>query len=336
MLIKDYDYFIPKEQIAKFPIKPKIDAKLLVFNRKKNLITHTIFKYFLDFIPKETSIIINNTKVIKARIFGYKNTGGKVECLINRALLNSEYLVFIKGRVKVKTKISFKDGLEAVVIKLNSDSSRVVKFSLNSQDIVFKELIKVLDNIGHVPIPPYLERADRFEDIKDYQTEFAKYFGAVASPTASLHFSKESFEKMKNLYSVYELTLHIGAGTFQPIKTENIENHIMHSEFFNIPFETKNIIDSSNEILAIGTTVTRAIEHYIRTNIIEGESDLFLNINNIPKRVNYLLTNFHLPKSTLIMLVSSFIGQKKTLEIYKEAIKKKYRFFSYGDAMLII
>lgn len=336
MLIQDYDYFLPKNQIAKFPIYPKENAKLLVFNRKENLITHTIFKYFLDFIPLNTSIIINNTKVIKARIFGNKTTLGKIELLINRALGNNLYSVFIKGKVKIGTKILFENNLEATVIKLNIDGSRIIKLSQNNRDISFEELVNILDKIGHIPIPPYMEREDNIEDIKDYQTEFAKYVGAVASPTASLHFSKEHFQKMKNLYSVSELTLHIGAGTFKPVQVENMRDHIMHSEIFNIPIETEKIINSSNKILAIGTTVTRTIENYIRTKNINGDCGLFLNIENKPKRVNHLLTNFHLPKSTLIMLVSSFINQKKVLEIYKEAIKKNYRFFSYGDAMLII
>lgn len=336
MILQDYNYYIPKSQIAKFPIEPKENAKLLVFNREKNIITHTIFKYLLDFIPLDTSIIINNTKVIKARIFGYKITGGKIELLINRALSNNIYSVFIKGKVKIGTKLLFEKNLEATVIKLKSDGSRVVIFLQNNRNILFEELVQILNEIGHIPIPPYMGREDNLKDIKDYQTEFAKYIGAVASPTASLHFSKNSFNEMKKKYSVSELTLHIGAGTFKPIKVDNIKEHIMHSEIFNIPEETEKIINTSKKILAIGTTVTRTIEHYIRTKQNNGESSLFLNMENKPKRVNHLLTNFHLPKSTLIMLVSSFINQKKVLEIYEEAIQKNYRFFSYGDGMLIL
>jgi len=181
-----------------------------------------------------------------------------------------------------------------------------------------------------------MQREDKKSDSIDYQSIFAKEAGAVASPTASLHFTKELFEKLKKRHRVYNITLHIGAGTFQPVKSKNILEHKMHSEYFSIPKETKEVLESKNKILAVGTTVTRTVEHFARVKETKGECNLFLNPKNRPIRVDYLLTNFHLPKSTLIMLVSSFIGREKTLEIYKEAVDKNYRFFSYGDAMLIV
>lgn len=181
-----------------------------------------------------------------------------------------------------------------------------------------------------------MNREDEQQDNEDYQTLFAKNYGAVAAPTASLHFTKELLENIKNKYLVNYLTLHVGAGTFKPVDAEDILSHPMHSEYFEIGIEAKKALDEATKTLAVGTTVTRTIEYYARTNKIQGECDLFLNPHNKPIKVDYLLTNFHLPKSTLIMLIASFVGLEKTLEIYNEAIEQKYRFYSYGDGMLII
>jgi S-adenosylmethionine:tRNA ribosyltransferase-isomerase len=336
LLTNSYDYELPAHLIAQYPIKPQDMAKLLVYNRKTDTITHTIFKNLLEFIPKEYHIFINDTKVIKARIFGKKSSGGKIELLFNKPLGTNSYLVMIRGKVKEGTKLYFDNDLIAQVIKLNSDGSRVVKFLYKDKEILFEELISILNEIGHIPLPPYMNRADTKEDERDYQTLFAKKVGAVASPTASLHFTPQLFEKLKENYPIHKITLHVGAGTFKPVEVENILNHPIHSEYFEIPNNSMEILNSNKKILAIGTTVTRTIEYFIRTQKSNGECDLFLNPANPPQRVNALLTNFHLPKSTLIMLVSSFIGREKTLEIYHEAIDKEYRFFSYGDAMLII
>lgn len=336
LLVKNYDYELPEELIAKYPVTPRDRAKLLVYDRKKDKIIHTVFKNILDFTEK-SHFIFNNTKVIKARIFGKKETGGKVELLLNRPY-DDKYLVYIRGKVKLGTKLYFDKGLEAEVVELLPDGSRVVSFKLRMENgewrnLEFLELVKILEEIGHVPLPPYIKRNDEKIDEVEYQTVFAKKEGAVAAPTASLHFTKELLDKIKNKHY---LTLHVGAGTFKPVEVENINEHIMHSEFFEIPKSTAEILDSDTEIVAVGTTVTRTVEYYAREKKLQGECDLFLNPLNPPIRVNHLLTNFHLPKSTLIMLVASFIGRKKTLEIYEEAIKNKYRFYSYGDAMLIL
>ena len=335
-LVNSYDYFLPPELIAKYPITPRDEAKLLIYDRKKDKIVHTIFKNIVDFVG-DKHFIFNNTKVIKARVFGVKETGGKIELLLNRPYAD-KYLVYIRGKVKKGTKLFFDKGLVAEVVELLPDGSRVVEFKLKIENGKWKipeflELVKILEEIGHIPLPPYIKRNDEKIDEIEYQSVFAKKEGAVAAPTASLHFTKELLEKIKNKHY---LTLHVGAGTFKPVEVENINEHIMHSEFFEIPKETAKILDSNKEIVAVGTTVTRTIEYYARTKKLKGECDLFLNPFNKPIRVNHLLTNFHLPKSTLIMLVASFIGRVKTLEIYKEAIDKKYRFYSYGDAMLII
>ena len=331
-----YDYDLPKELIATKPVSPADSARLLVYNRTTDTITHTTFKSLMDVLPENISIFLNDTKVIKARIFGTKESGGKIELLLNKPLFMDRYLVMIRGKVKVGTKLSFDENLKAEVIEVNEDGSRVVKFFKDEKNIDFLELVELLNKIGHLPLPPYMNREDEKEDEKNYQTLFAKNYGAVAAPTASLHFTPELLEKINDKYEVNYLTLHVGAGTFKPVDAEEILNHPMHSEYFEIGIEAKKALDKAQKVLAVGTTVTRTVEYYARTNKIQGECDLFLNPANQPIKVDHLLTNFHLPKSTLIMLIASFVGLEKTLEIYHEAIKEKYRFYSYGDGMLII
>ena len=331
-----YDYNLPKELIATHPVSPADSARLLVYNRSTNKITHTTFKHLMDFLPQNLSIFLNDTKVIKARIFGTKETGGKIELLLNKPLFMDRYLVMIGGKVRVGTKLFFDEDLNAEVLEVNDDGSRVVKFFQNDKKLDFLELVEILNKIGHLPLPPYMNREDEKKDEQDYQTLFAKNYGAVAAPTASLHFTSELLEKINSKYDVNYLTLHVGAGTFKPVDVDDILNHPMHSEYFEIGIDAKKALDKAQKVLAVGTTVTRTVEYYARTNKIQGECDLFLNPANQPIKVDYLLTNFHLPKSTLIMLIASFVGLEKTLEIYHEAIKEKYRFYSYGDGMLII
>jgi S-adenosylmethionine:tRNA ribosyltransferase-isomerase len=308
----------------------------LVYNRQNDTITHTTFKHLLEYLPSDISIFLNDTKVIKARIFGQKESGGKVELLFNKPLFMNRYLVMIRGKVKVGTKLSFQENLIAEILEVNEDGSRVVNFYQNGKKLDFLALVDILNKIGHLPLPPYMNREDEEKDNKDYQTLFAKNYGAVAAPTASLHFTEELLEDLNKKFNVDYLTLHVGAGTFKPVDAEDILSHPMHSEYFEIGIDAKKSIDNAKKVLAVGTTVTRTIEYYARTNKIQGECDLFLNPANKPIKVDYLLTNFHLPKSTLIMLIASFMGLEKTLEVYNEAIKEKYRFYSYGDGMLII
>ena len=332
-----YDYFLPKELIASKPVHPADSAKLLVYDRKNDTITHTTFKHLLDFLPKDLNIYLNDTKVIKARIYGKKESGGKTELLFNKPLFMNRYQVMIKGKVQVGTKLYFEKNLIAQVTELNNeDGTRVVKFFQNEKQLEFTQLIEILNEIGHLPLPHYMNREDEKEDEKDYQTLFAKKYGAVAAPTASLHFTDELLRKLYEKHNVNYLTLHVGAGTFKPVDATDILEHPMHSEYFEIPEESLSALKKENKTLAVGTTVTRTVEYFARTNKIQGECDLFLNPANKPIKVDHLLTNFHLPKSTLIMLIASFVGLEKTLEIYETAVKEKYRFFSYGDGMLII
>jgi S-adenosylmethionine:tRNA ribosyltransferase-isomerase len=336
LLTSSYDYDLPQNLIATTPVYPRDSAKLLVYDRASDSITHTTFNKLLEFVPSDCDIFLNDTKVIKARIFGTKQSGGKIELLLNKPISQYEYLVLIRGKVKIGTVLEFDNSLSAKVTKLNSDGSRVVEFYHNSLPLEFDKLVVLLEEIGHIPLPPYMQRDDNSQDSIDYQTLFASKVGAVAAPTASLHFTPNLLAKLKAKHQTHTLTLHVGAGTFKPVEVEYILKHPMHSEYFEIPKSAAKILDSNKKILAIGTTVTRTIEYYAREHKLNGECDLFLNPNNPPIRVNHLLTNFHLPKSTLIMLVSSFIGREKTLALYQEAIKNEYRFYSYGDAMLII
>lgn len=336
LLVDSYDYSLPEGLIASSPASPKDSAKLLVYNRQDDTITHAIFRDIQEFIPKDTTIVLNDTKVIKARIFGKKKSGGKVELLINSPLENNQFLVYIRGRVKVTTQLYFDHDLISNVLKTNEDGTRVVNFYHDKKMLDFEALNEILNEIGHIPLPPYIKREDSKEDETDYQTLFAKNIGAVAAPTASLHFTDALFKEVKQKYDAHFITLHVGAGTFKPVECEDIKEHIMHKEFFDIPQKTKDLLDSDKNILAVGTTVTRTIEYYAREDITHGESDLFLHPENRPIRVNHLLTNFHLPKSTLLMLVASFVGLEKALSLYEEAIEQEYKFYSYGDAMLII
>ncbi|EOH7147544.1 tRNA preQ1(34) S-adenosylmethionine ribosyltransferase-isomerase QueA [Campylobacter coli] len=338
LLLSSYDYTLPNELISTYPMHPKEDAKLLVFERKNNQISHTTFKNLQDFLP-DCTLFFNDTKVIKARIYGNKSSGGKIELFLHQPCLDSQdslFLAQIKGRIKKDEILSFEQNLKAQVVELLDDGLRKVQFFQNNEVLNTFKLYELLDTIGHVPLPPYIKRSDEKSDLEDYQSIFAKNLGAVAAPTASLHFSENMLENLKKRHEIYHLTLHVGAGTFKSVECENLENHKMHSEFFDIPKKACEVIDSQKKILGIGTTVTRTIEYYTRTKQSQGFCDLFLHPHNPPLRQDYLLTNFHLPKSTLIMLVSAFIGRQNCLKLYDIAIKEKYRFYSYGDAMLIL
>ncbi len=337
LLTSSYDFTLPSELIATHPASPRDHAKLLVYNSKTNEITHAFFYDFEKFIPKECALIFNDTKVIKARLFGKKASGGKMELLINRALDAHNINVYIRGKVKLNTEIFFDNNLSAKVKELNKDGSRIVEFYIDSSLARFEDILPIIDIIGHVPLPPYIQRADNKEDENEYQSVFALNEGAVAAPTASLHFTDEQHKRVCKNFEHAFVTLHVGSGTFKPVEVDTITEHPMHSEYYDISNEAKEILNSTVPLLSIGTTSTRTVEYWARNKEqYKGEANLFLHPNNKPLRVNHLLTNFHLPKSTLLMLVSSFIGVDKAQELYKIAIENKYRFYSYGDAMLII
>ncbi len=337
LLTSSYDFNLPDELIATHPASPRDHAKLLVYNRATDEIIHTYFYELEKYIPKNCAIIFNDTKVIKARLYGHKPSGGKIELLINRALDAFSVNVYIRGKVKVGTEINFDKNLIAKVIKLEDDGSRIVEFFNGSKQLRFEDLLPIIDEIGHVPLPPYINREDTKSDEDEYQSVFASNEGAVAAPTASLHFTPEQHKRVCKNHKHAYVTLHVGSGTFKPVDSEVITEHPMHSEYYDISDEAKEILDSDIPVLSVGTTSTRTIEFYAKHGKIQrGEANLFLHPGNKPSRVDHLLTNFHLPKSTLLMLVASFVGVEKALELYAEAIEKKYRFYSYGDAMLIL
>ena len=332
--LDSYDYELPSSLIASSPANPKESANLLVYQRSNNKITHTKFGNLMEFLP-DCDIIFNDTKVIKARIYGKKSSGGAVELLLNQPLGQGKFSTLIKGRVKAGTILEFDNGLSCEVIEL-LDEYRIVKFYQNNKLVDTTCLYQIVNTIGHVPLPPYIKREDQKSDEIWYQSIFAKNDGAVAAPTASLHFSPQMIQNLKSKHNISYITLHGGAGTFKGVEVSDIREHKMHSEIYTISDEAINTINSNRPILGVGTTVTRCIEYFYKTGIKDGLCDLFLHPANPPQRQNYLLTNFHLPKSTLIMLVASFVGLDNIKEIYKQAIEKNYKFYSYGDAMLVI
>ncbi len=375
LLLSSYDYALPKECIASVPARPKESAKLLVFERKSGKITHAEFGDLCELLPP-CAVVFNDTKVIKARIYGQKPNGTECELFFHKALSEFHFLAQIKGRVKKGDILYFQKGVNAEILGLNADGTRKLCFFVNENAEFFSqnlakskfeskncvnfaknsanfsenalnlpknsrllnadEVLQMLEKIGHIPLPPYIKRADTKADNKDYQSIFAKNLGAVAAPTASLHFSKALLSELSKSHDIYTLTLHIGAGTFKGVESDDIRLHKMHAESYALNERLASVIDSEQTLLGVGTTATRCIENYARTHARSGECGLFLHPKNPPIRQNYLLTNFHLPKSTLIMLVAAFVGREKTLELYEIAIKKGYKFYSYGDAMLII
>lgn len=288
-----------------------------------------------DFAPPDYTVIFNNSKVIKARILGKKPSGGSIEVLIVKETKDG-VLALIKGKVSVGTRLIFDCDLSAEVLSAEDDGDRLVRFYEAGGQITFSRLIKIAEQIGKTPLPPYIKRDANDYDADRYQSCFAKVLGSIAAPTASLHFDQLLLERVRSRYKWAEITLHIGLGTFKGMETEDVRDHKMHSERYAISAAAKEIIDSDAPILAIGTTAARAIEHYARTRKIGGECDLFLYPSNPPCRINALMTNFHLPKSTLFALVCSLVSIEKAKELYKIAVENNYRFFSYGDAMLIL
>jgi len=336
LLTQSYDYTLDQSRIATTPAHPRDHARLLVYNRQDRSITHTYFYTIMEHIPKQSALIFNNTKVIKARLYGKKSSGAHIELLINRPLDAYRIHCYIKGRMRVGHRLEFSEQIHAIVDALNSDGSRVVRFFFKQTPLRFESLLPHLETLGSIPLPPYINRDANADDASHYQSVFAKEQGAIAAPTASLHFTQPLFEAVTNAFTCDFVTLHVGAGTFKPVDVTHITKHPMHSEYFNIPKSTQQLLKSKQPLLAVGTTSTRTIEFFARTQQTSGEANLFLHPHNQPQRVNHLLTNFHLPKSTLLMLVASFTGLEEMHRIYQEAIAKEYRFYSYGDAMLIL
>ena len=329
MKLSDFDYSLPKELIAQYPVKEREKCRLMVLDRKTHSIDNKTFEDISGYFRSEDCLVLNNTRVIPARLFGKRKTGGKVELfLLEKKNPTCEALVRPSGRLKEGERIVLESGAEAELLG-RGEAGRFVRFSRPIDEILER---------GHIPLPPYIERCDEESDKRDYQTVYNAKEGATASPTAGLHFTRELLAGLK-CRAAY-LTLHTNYGTFAPMKGEDVESHKMHKEYFDIPAETIDMVKStkknSGKVFAVGTTSARSLEYWAKEDKTEGDNDLFIYPGFKFKVVDHLITNFHLPKSTLMLLVSAFAGKDFILEAYRKAIEERYRFFSYGDAMLIL
>lgn len=335
---KDFDFNLPEELIAQKPIKDREKSRLLVLNKENREITHQYFFNILDYLKPGDCLVLNDTRVIPARLFGKKKTGAVIELLLlKRISLNRwECLVKPGKRAKIGTRIIFGDILTAEVKEDLEDGIKVLSFEY---DGLFET---ILDELGEMPLPPYIK--ERLQEKDRYQTVYARQNGSAAAPTAGLHFTPELLENIqKKGVNIAYLTLHVGLGTFRPVKVDSIDDHIMHSEYYELTRENADLINrvkqSKGKVISVGTTSTRTLEAIYKKHgkVIEdtGWTDIFIYPGYEFRVIDGLITNFHLPESTLLMLVSAFSDREMILEAYNEAIKNNYRFFSFGDAMYI-
>ena len=338
MDISDFDFTLPDRLIAQHPPEVRGSSRLLVALPDMPL-QDRVFGDLPDYIEAGDVLVFNNTKVMKARLFGQKESGGKIEALIERVLDNHTALAHIRSSKSPKpgTKLIFEGDICAVMVE-RADELFCLRFE--GEQTVYE----LLEQNGHLPLPPYIERASGADDDKRYQTVYAKYQGAVAAPTAGLHFTDELLGRLKAKgVETAEVTLHVGAGTFQPVRVDKIEEHKMHSEWFDVPPETVAAIEAAhahgNKVWAVGTTSMRALESAARETgrlkAGQGDTDIFITPGYRFRVIDRLITNFHLPKSTLLMLVSAFSGMEHIRAVYRHAVEHEYRFFSYGDAMVL-
>lgn len=340
---KDFDYHLPEELIAQTPLEDRATSKMLVVNRETDQLKDAEFTQILDYLKPGDALVVNETRVIPARIFGVKpDTGGHLEVLLLTNTQGNQWECLVKKakRAKVGTKIEFGEDarLKAEVIEELDHGGRIIEFFYEG---VFLE---VLESLGEMPLPPYIK--ERLEDPDRYQTVYAKQSGSAAAPTAGLHFTPQLLEAVKEKgIEVIPILLHVGLGTFRPVSVDSIEEHQMHSEFYQVTAEAAEKIqavrNNGGKIIAVGTTTVRTLETVARDNQGEikeasGWTDIFITPGFEFKVIDHLITNFHLPQSTLVMLVSAFYNREGTLAAYEHAVKEKYRFFSFGDAMLIL
>ena len=333
MNLKDFGYILPEELIAQYPLTRRAQARLLVADRTSQTIQHDIFSNLDKYLPEKSHIIFNNSKVIPARLFGRRATGGKVEIFLLKEIKEGVYEALLRPLKKLKEeeKISIEGG--RLVAEIIDRENRIVRFN-------HKNVLKYLEKVGHIPLPPYISRKDKAIDKKYYQTVFAQKAGSVASPTAGLHFTNQLLAKLKKKFLVDEVTLHVNYGTFKPVEEENIMNHKMHFEEYAITQTVLKRIQQSKaekrKIVAVGKTSCRVLETVAQNNKLRGNTNIFMYPGYEFQMMDCLITNFHLPYSTLLMLVYAFGGTAFMKEVYQEAIKEKYRFYSYGDGMIIL
>ena len=337
MKLQDFNYDLPKELIAQYPLKKRDQARLLVVDRASGSIHHDIFSNILKYLPRKSLMVLNDSKVVPARLMGRRTTGGSVEVFLLKRLADGySYRSLIRPlrRLRLNEKILFNGG--KITAELRDPMQKIVRFNTKSYSRISK--------LGLIPLPPYVKREPESIDKTHYQTVYAKRDGSVASPTAGLHFTKELLSKIKHsgIKTDY-VTLHINYATFNPVKEEDVTEHKMHTEEFEVLGKTieniKNIKTDKGKVVAVGTTSFRVLETIaknLKARDVNGCTDLFVYPGYKPKLVDILITNFHLPKTTLFMLVCAFAGTDLIQRVYQEAIVKKYRFYSYGDAMIII
>ena len=341
MKTSDFYYDLPEELIAQDPLEDRTASRLLVLDRQTGTVEHKIFSDVIDYLNKGDCLVINNTRVIPARLIGKKEgTGGKVEVLLLKRRANDVWETLVKPGKKLRpgAKITFGDGrLRAEVLEVVEEGNRLVKFCYEG---IFEE---ILDSLGEMPLPPYITH--KLEDKEMYQTVYAKFDGSAAAPTAGLHFTKELLNKIEEKgIKIASITLHVGLGTFRPVKVDDVNNHHMHTEWYEVNAEAAEIINETKRnggrVICVGTTSCRTIESVADENgymkAKTGETDIFIYPGYKFKVMDGLITNFHLPESTLVMLVSAFAGKENVLSAYETAVKERYRFFSFGDAMILI
>ncbi len=336
----DFYFELPEELIAQHPIEKRDLSRLLILNKSTGKIKDEVFTNIIDYLNEGDCLILNNSKVIPARLYGFKcDTNAKIEVVLLKQINKNSWEVLVRpGRkVAVGTNICFEEGvLEGTIKEIVDDGNRIIEFEFKGN------FYNILDKVGNMPLPPYIK--EKLNDKNRYQTVYAKEKGSAAAPTAGFHFTNELLEKIKDKgIKIGFVTLHIGLGTFRPVKVQNITQHLMHSEHYYMPLETANIIretkNAGKRVIAVGTTSCRTIETIANksdfTKEYEGWTDIFIYPPYDFKIIDALITNFHLPESTLIMLVSAYAGKENIFKAYSHAIEEKYRFFSFGDAMFI-
>ena len=341
MKTSDFFYDLPEELIAQDPLEDRTASRLLVLNRETGAVEHKIFSDVIDYLNEGDCLVINNTRVFPARLIGEKEgTGGKVEVLLLKRRANDVWETLVKPGKKLRpgARVTFGDGrLKAEILEIAEEGNRLVRFYYEG---IFEE---ILDSLGEMPLPPYITH--KLEDKEMYQTVYAKYDGSAAAPTAGLHFTKELLNKIEEKgIKIASITLHVGLGTFRPVKVDDVNNHHMHTEWYEVNAEAADIINETKRnggrVICVGTTSCRTIESVADENgymkAKTGETDIFIYPGYKFKIMDGLITNFHLPESTLVMLVSAFAGKENVLAAYETAVKERYRFFSFGDAMILI
>ncbi len=340
MRVADFSFELPDELIARFPKQERSSSRLLTLNGNSGEIAHKVFTDILDYIEPNDLIIFNNTKVIPARMFGQKASGGKIEVLVERVLDEHRVLAHVRASKapKAGAKLLLEGKVDATMVGRHGE---LFELHFDCEQTVFD----VLEDIGHMPLPPYIDRPDNDSDKERYQTVYGEKPGAVAAPTAGLHFDEPLLEKLKAKGAeMAYVTLHVGAGTFQPVRVDSVEEHVMHSEYIEVPQDVVDAVNAAKakggRVIAVGTTSVRSLESAAKAHGGElapfyGDTDIFIFPGYQFNVVDAMVTNFHLPESTLIMLVSAFAGQDHIMNAYDVAIKEQYRFFSYGDAMFL-